>query len=270
MTKTITACCIVKNEERFIWYAISSVIDFVDKVLVFDTGSEDKTVEIIKTFKNKEIVFEEKGEVDARGLTDLRKEQLKKIKTDWLMILDGDEIWPKAQLKRMIKAVNHCQGKTIALVNWTRNCVGDVFHYLPKEAGEYQILGKKGHLNIRFIKKVNGLDVIGKYPLESFTFEGKPIQEQENRLEFIDAWYLHTTHLPRSTSLRIDKKVLNREKKYKREIGIKMKKEELPEVFFEKRPKIVPSPFDGYDLWDKILAHILTPMRRLRRRIASF
>ena len=39
---------IVHNEENFIWFAVMSVIDYVDKVLIYDTGSTDKTVEIIK------------------------------------------------------------------------------------------------------------------------------------------------------------------------------------------------------------------------------
>ena len=46
--QTIWANTIVHNEENFIWFAIMSVIDWVDKMLVWDTGSTDKTVEIIE------------------------------------------------------------------------------------------------------------------------------------------------------------------------------------------------------------------------------
>ena len=44
----VWAHTLVKNEERYIWYAVMSVIDWVDKILIWDTGSTDKTVEIIK------------------------------------------------------------------------------------------------------------------------------------------------------------------------------------------------------------------------------
>ncbi|MBU1256082.1 hypothetical protein KKA49_00135 [Patescibacteria group bacterium] len=47
--------CLVKNEERFIWYAIKSVLPFVDKIMVWDTGSTDKTIQIIKSIKSKKI-----------------------------------------------------------------------------------------------------------------------------------------------------------------------------------------------------------------------
>ena len=44
----IWAHTLVMNEDRFIWYAVMSVIDYVDKILIFDTGSTDGTVRIIK------------------------------------------------------------------------------------------------------------------------------------------------------------------------------------------------------------------------------
>ena len=50
--KNIWVHTLVKNEEKYLWYAVMSVADFVDKVLLWDTGSSDKTVEIIKQIQN--------------------------------------------------------------------------------------------------------------------------------------------------------------------------------------------------------------------------
>src|SRR3989344_4947938 len=100
MKSNLTVHCVIKNEERWIWFAVKSILDIADKVLIYDTGSTDKTVEILKT---KKIVFEEKGEVDAKGLTQLRREQLKRTKTEWFLILDGDEVWPEETKKELIK-----------------------------------------------------------------------------------------------------------------------------------------------------------------------
>ena len=101
MKSNLTIHCVVKNEERWIWYALKSILDIADEILIFDTGSTDKTVEIIKTIKSRKIIFEEKGKVDAKGLTQLRREQLVMTKTEWFLILDGDEIWPERTKKEL-------------------------------------------------------------------------------------------------------------------------------------------------------------------------
>ena len=64
MTKSIWGNTIVKNEGRYIYFAISSVIDFLDKMLVWDTGSKDDTVAIIKYLEKKypkKIIFKQIG-----------------------------------------------------------------------------------------------------------------------------------------------------------------------------------------------------------------
>ena len=50
--KKIWAHTLVKNEERFIWFSVMSVIVNVDKVLIWDTGSTDDTVKIIQKIKS--------------------------------------------------------------------------------------------------------------------------------------------------------------------------------------------------------------------------
>ena len=95
MSKTITAHCLVKNEARFVWYSVMSVIDHVDKVLLYDTGSTDGTLEIIKEIlKTKEakgkVDFQEKGNVDEYGFTEMRNEMLRATNTDWFIMVDGD------------------------------------------------------------------------------------------------------------------------------------------------------------------------------------
>src|SRR3989344_2523374 len=128
MNSNLTIHCVVKNEERWIWYALQSILDIADKVLVYDTGSTDKTVEIIETIKSKKIIFEEKGEVDARGLTKLRKEQLAKTKTEWFLILDGDEIWPEQTKKELVRIIKHADKSKWGIIVRAWNFVGDIYH----------------------------------------------------------------------------------------------------------------------------------------------
>ncbi|OGE34520.1 hypothetical protein A3C32_04220 [Candidatus Daviesbacteria bacterium RIFCSPHIGHO2_02_FULL_41_14] len=42
----IVSNTVVHNEENFVWYALMSIALFVDQLLVWDTGSTDKTIEV--------------------------------------------------------------------------------------------------------------------------------------------------------------------------------------------------------------------------------
>ncbi len=226
----ITSHTIVKNEENWIKPALLSVIKHVDRMLVWDTGSTDKTIELIKSINSRKIEFKQCGPTDRRRLVELRNEQISATRTDWFLLLDGDEIWPKINLVQLIKAMGDSKQQTLALVNRTRNAVGDIYHYLPESAGHYQIGQWRGHLNIRAIKKVSGLEVVGEYPLESYTVNGIKLQDMPEKLEFVDTWYLHLTHLRRTSWLK-SIEVVDRFKKFKFwGKGIELRSDELPET----------------------------------------
>jgi hypothetical protein len=48
----LTAHCLVCNEDRWIWYSLNSVLDYVDKLMVWDTGSKDFTQSAVKLLSN--------------------------------------------------------------------------------------------------------------------------------------------------------------------------------------------------------------------------
>jgi len=226
----LTTHTIVKNEQNWIKPALLSVIDHVDHMLVWDTGSTDKTVEIIKSINSPKIKLKQIGSADRQQLVDLRNQQIKLTTTPWFILLDGDEIWPKKNLIKLIKAIKNSKPSTLALVNKTRNCIKDIYHYLPESKGHYQIGPWKGHLNIRAIKKLPGLKVVGTYPHEAYQVNNKPLQSQPENLELVDAWYLHLTHLKRTSWLN-QFNVIDRLKKFKLlGKGIKLKNHELPKV----------------------------------------
>jgi len=230
MSFPLTSHTIVKNEEGWIKPALLSVIDQVDRLLVWDTGSTDKTVELIKSINSEKIEFKQCGPVDRKQLVDLRNEQIRATQTPWFLLLDGDEVWPKKNLVQLIKAMESANQNTLALVNRTRNAVGDIHHYLPESKGHYQIGQWQGHLNIRAIKNISGLKVEGEYPLEAYTVNGEKLQDMPDKLEFVDIWYLHLTHLKRTGWLN-GWQVIDRLKKFKLfQRGIEMKPDELPET----------------------------------------
>ena len=60
---TIGALLMVKNEEKRISVSLDSLVGKVDALIIYDTGSTDKTIEIIETFceKNKLNLYLKKG-----------------------------------------------------------------------------------------------------------------------------------------------------------------------------------------------------------------
>lgn len=257
-----TVHSLVKNEDQFVWYSINSVIDLAEKIIVFDTGSNDKTVEVIKTIKSPKILFEEKGSQTTDGLVKLRQQMIDQTKTDWFLVLDGDEIWPREQLKLLINEADK-NPDIIAFVNRTRDCIGDIYHFLPEEAGAYQIAGKVGNLTIRLIKKTKDLIIEGNYPLEQFTNSSGPIQKQDEKLKFLDCWYLHATFLKRSSYNRSNT-LGNIGRNKLPEKGLKFKEKNIPEVFTNPVPGIVDKPTRRSYLYE-IASTFTTPLIHLKR-----
>ena len=276
MKSNLTIHCVVKNEERWIWYALKSILDIADEILIFDTGSTDKTVEIIKTIKSRKIIFEEKGKVDAKGLTQLRREQLVMTKTEWFLILDGDEIWPERTKKELAANLKSVTKSDWGIVVRAWNLVGDFYHYHPESVRyhwPFAPKGYKGWANLRILRESAVSDIKGDYPLEAYCDEdGIPIQNYgQKHLVFLKNRYFHTTYLRRSDTRGRDKSILNRFKKSKMELGISFPKNfKYPEVFDKKHPSIVLSPWEKRSNLEYLVSLVRTPVKEARRRVFGF
>lgn len=254
----------VINEERFVWYALQSVLPFVDKIMVWDTGSSDRTVELIHSIKSDKIEFKEVGLVDAYSHTQTRVNMLAvtdKKKFDWLLILDGDEIWPQDQLKETLKHLAETKANTIVV--HTRNLVGDIYHQLPESAGRYTIAGQTGNLAVRIINLHAGdLTISRPHGGQSYALDGIPVQDQpKDKIDILTNYYFHTTHLQRSP---LDATTLKRSFKRKFELGITVPKRDLPGIFFN-HPDYVPDVTRPMDISTYIKSLILTIPRRIKR-----
>ncbi len=235
----IWAHSLVYNEENYLWFSIISIIDFVDKVLLWDTGSTDQTVkvieELVKKYPNK-ISFKQVGQVSKEKYPEVRQKMLDETTSEWIFIVDGDEVWPQSSLE-MLKNEVLKNSHTQAFVTPFVNAVGDLYHYLDPALGKYQIYGKKGFLTIRLMSsKIKGLHVKNPYGKEGyFDDQEKPIQESVN-LKYIDVPFLHLTHLKRSSK---GQKI----NKYKYSKGLrKYPNFKLPDVFHKERPDFIKSP----------------------------
>jgi glycosyltransferase involved in cell wall biosynthesis len=82
----ISVCLIVKNEENYLADCLASVKDWVNEIVVVDTGSIDKTVEIAKDYGAKVSNFEWIGDFAAA-----RNASIEKATNPWILQLDADE-----------------------------------------------------------------------------------------------------------------------------------------------------------------------------------
>ncbi len=260
----IWANTIANNEENFLWFAVSSVIEYVDKVLIWDTGSTDKTVDVIKQLQNRygeKIVFREVGKVDKNQFTKYRQQMLEQSDCDWLLILDGDEVWWKESIEKVVKVLQVEGYKLDGVVVPMKVPVGDIFHLQEEAAGRYVLLGKKGHYNLRLINRhISGLHVDWPYGMESYLDDKNTLIQEKERITFVDAPYLHLTHLRRSNLRRSDNKI-------KHELGDSVKHDfKFPEVFYDEYPSFIADPWNKISGVDLVKARILTPLRKLKRR----
>lgn len=96
---TLSVCMIVKNEEANIARAIQSFLPFADEIVVNDTGSTDKTIEIVESFPKTVLMTSEwVGDFSySRNLS------LKKATCSWVVWMDADDYVPPDQAEAFNK-----------------------------------------------------------------------------------------------------------------------------------------------------------------------
>lgn len=269
----ICAHTLVKNEEKWLWYSVISAIDYVDKVLLWDTGSTDESVQIEKELLKKypdKIILKSRPQKTAEEFTDVRQEMLEATKADWILMLDADEIWYRDSIKKVVDLIKNKGNSLESIVVPTINLVGDIFHKQEEIAGRYKLAGRVGHLNLRALNvKIPGLHSQGKHGVWGWADnDNKMIQErEEDKIKFVDAPYIHTTFLQRGGKGN-DGVVVKRKKKLKYEIGESFPLDfYYPECLFEDKPVFVENPWKKMTNAFKFRALFETPLRMLKRRI---
>ncbi|WP_372788446.1 glycosyltransferase [Paraconexibacter sp.] len=84
---TLSLCMIVKDEEAMLGRCLAAVRDAVDEIIVVDTGSTDRTVEIAESFGARILHHEWTGDFSAA-----RNVSFGAATGDWVMYLDADEV----------------------------------------------------------------------------------------------------------------------------------------------------------------------------------
>lgn len=82
----LSAFILTKNNARSIRYAIESIIEYVDELIIVDSGSVDGTQDIAREYTNK-IKYNKFEDFSAQ-----RNFAIKECQYDWIFFLDADEV----------------------------------------------------------------------------------------------------------------------------------------------------------------------------------
>lgn len=147
---------IVKNEEECIQTALHSVKE-ADEIVVCDTGSIDKTVELASSFSKKVKVFTDYSWND--NFAEARNHSLSKCTCDWIFIIDADERLEPGGMLEIKKMIKNASGmvKDIRCVPDGNN-TGE-YHYMPRIFKNQEKIHYKGaahnYLNVTADEKWN-------------------------------------------------------------------------------------------------------------------
>lgn len=95
---TLSVIIITKNEEKRIRRCLESVKRIANEIIVVDSGSEDKTVDIVKEYTDNVEV------TDWPGYGPQKQRALDKATCDWVLSIDADEALD-AELEESIKNI---------------------------------------------------------------------------------------------------------------------------------------------------------------------
>jgi tetratricopeptide (TPR) repeat protein len=93
---TLSLCMIVRDEEEMLPQCLAAAAPAVDEIVIVDTGSRDRTVEIARSFGARVIEREWTG-----SFAEARNVSFDAATGDWLMYLDADEVLVEEDVGRL-------------------------------------------------------------------------------------------------------------------------------------------------------------------------
>ncbi|MGL4848008.1 MAG: glycosyltransferase [Clostridium sp.] len=166
MSSTISACIIAKDEEKHIGTCLKSLQGVVDEIIVVDTGSTDRTVEIAKSYGAK--VYFKKWDND---FSLVRNEALEKATMDYIIYIDCDEYLVGDGWINLRKNLNkRYEGYCLLLANiidGKKTLAAQTFRIF-KNRKNFRFVGKIHEQIIRSILKTYKESDIGFLPIEIY------------------------------------------------------------------------------------------------------
>lgn len=171
----LIANCMTRNEPT-VPFAILSIINYIDKIIVIDTGSTDETYQelrVVQKMYPQKIILEQRfledgqnwsvsgGQVHTTGISestsialgDIRREMLERSNSEWVITLDSDEIYEESLIRCVRNYIN-------------KDCYGNIAMFLPfmdlirniKQIRHLHWMGR--------VYRKNMVDIRGNFPYE--------------------------------------------------------------------------------------------------------
>ena len=143
----ISACYIVKNEEKNLRTSLDSLKDSADEIIIVDTGSTDNTLEVAKSFGAK--IFYEVWQDDFSAPRNIA---LDYAEGDWIIFLDADEYFT-AETAKNIRTV---------IENIGEENIGGLLIHLVNIDVENENRVMDSAFVLRIFRNLRGLQYVGK------------------------------------------------------------------------------------------------------------
>ena len=151
---------ITKNEEKFLERCLDSVKDIIDEIIILDTGSSDKTLQIAKKYNAKTFYFSWEDDFSAT-----RNESIKHATKDWILVLDADEVIEKTDLTKIKEAIENAESSIAGFSFEQRSYINNFFEGAVKNDSNFELVNSYPFYITNFLVRLfrNNIDIHFKH-----------------------------------------------------------------------------------------------------------
>jgi len=201
----ISACVITKNEEKNLPTCLDSVKSIVSEIIVVDTGSTDRTVEIAKSYGAK--VFSFKWIDDFAAARNFAIEQ---ATGKWIIFLDADEYFAPDCVKYVPLAIREAEQRKLDMIiclmanveKETGKIITSNLHIrIFKNHPQIRYVGAIHERIVRLDRPANALDVQKEITIIHTGYSRENVQEREKSKRNLELLYRELEKNPDSFDL---------------------------------------------------------------------
>lgn len=135
----LSVAIIAMNEEGIIGKTLNAVKNIADEIIVVDSHSTDKTVEIAEAMGAKVFVEDWKGD----GLQ--KQSAMDKCQGEWILYLDADEVVSEGLANKIVDIIHNEKEKKIFTINFQGVCFGKILNHGGWDSSYHIRLIKRGY-----------------------------------------------------------------------------------------------------------------------------